>query len=162
MGQHGEGLGWGRAFRTGRGVDPGGWRRLGEIRASLQLFGKLQPQTESHWVRLQPVTGAMPTQQLHIQTLKWASPHFFHWSFCLSSSPCVSSPTAYPSGPKKPTSVCVCVRERERERERERVTQSCSTLCDAKDWSLPGSSVRGILQARILEWVATLFSRGSS
>ena len=119
MGQHGEGLGWGRAFRTGRGVDPGGWRRLGEIRASLQLFGKLQPQIESHWVRLQPVTGAMPTQQLHIQTLKWASPHFFHWSFCLSSSPCVSFPTAYPSGPQKPTSVCVCVCVRERERERE-------------------------------------------
>ena len=54
MGQHGEGLGWGGAFRNGRGVDPGGWRRLREIRASLQLFGKLQPQTESHWVRLQP------------------------------------------------------------------------------------------------------------
>ena len=34
------------------------------------------------------------------------------------------------------------------------VTQSCPTLCDAMDCSLPGSSVRGILQARVLEWVA--------
>ena len=42
------------------------------------------------------------------------------------------------------------------------VTQSCPTLCDAMDCSQPGSSVQGIPQARILEWVAILFSRGSS
>ena len=34
------------------------------------------------------------------------------------------------------------------------VTQSCPTLCDAMDYSLPGSSVHGIFQARILEWIA--------
>ena len=33
------------------------------------------------------------------------------------------------------------------------VAQSCPTLCDPMDCSLPGSSVHGILQARILEWV---------
>ena len=42
------------------------------------------------------------------------------------------------------------------------VTQSCLTLCDPMDCSLPGSSVHGILQARVLEWVAIPFSRGSS
>ena len=42
------------------------------------------------------------------------------------------------------------------------VTQSCPTLCDPVDCSLPSSSVHGILQARILEWVAVSFSRGSS
>ena len=42
------------------------------------------------------------------------------------------------------------------------VTQSCPTLCDPADCSPPGSSVRGILQARILGWVAISFSRGSS
>ena len=42
------------------------------------------------------------------------------------------------------------------------VAQSCPTLCDPMDCSLPGSSIRGILQARILEWVAISFSRGSS
>ena len=36
---------------------------------------------------------------------------------------------------------------------------SCPTLCEPSDCSLPGSSVHGILQARILEWVAILFSR---
>ena len=34
------------------------------------------------------------------------------------------------------------------------VAQSCPTLCDPVDSSPPGSSVRGILQARVLEWVA--------
>ena len=45
--------------------------------------------------------------------------------------------------------VCVCV-------------QSYLTLCDPMDYSLPGSSVHGILQVRILEWVAISSSRGSS
>ena len=48
--------------------------------------------------------------------------------------------------------VCVCVLG----------TQSCPTLCNPMDYSLPGSSVHGILQARILEWVAIFFSKGSS
>ena len=39
--------------------------------------------------------------------------------------------------------------------------QSCLTLCDPMDYnSVPGSSVHGILQARILKWVATASSRG--
>ena len=42
------------------------------------------------------------------------------------------------------------------------VAQSCLTLCDPMDYSLPGSSLRGILQARVLEWVAISFSRRSS
>ena len=47
--------------------------------------------------------------------------------------------------------VCVCS-----------VTQSCPTLCDPMNCSLPGSSVHGILQERIMEWVAISSSRGSS
>ena len=41
------------------------------------------------------------------------------------------------------------------------VAQLCLTLCDPVDCSPPGSSIHGILQARILEWVAISFSRGS-
>ena len=48
--------------------------------------------------------------------------------------------------------VCVCVL----------VAWSCPTLCDPMDCSPPASSVCGILQVRILEWVAIPFSRGSS
>ena len=42
------------------------------------------------------------------------------------------------------------------------LTQSCPTLCDPMDCSLPGSSVHGIFQAIVLEWIAISFSRGSS
>ena len=45
--------------------------------------------------------------------------------------------------------MCVCVL----------VAQSCPTLCDPMNCSPPGSSVQGILQARILKWIAIPFSR---
>ena len=40
------------------------------------------------------------------------------------------------------------------------VTKSYLTLCEPMDFSPPGSSVHGLLQAKILEWVAISFSRG--
>ena len=42
------------------------------------------------------------------------------------------------------------------------VAQSCLTLCDPMDCNLLGFSIHGILQARVLEWIAISFSRGSS
>ena len=53
--------------------------------------------------------------------------------------------------------VCVCARACAR-----LVIQSCLSVCDPMGCSLPGSSVHGILQARILVWVAIPFSRESS
>ena len=44
---------------------------------------------------------------------------------------------------------------------RSEVAQSCLTVCDPMDRSLPGSSAHGILQATVLEWAAISFSRGS-
>ena len=49
-----------------------------------------------------------------------------------------------------------------KERKESEVAQSCPTLCDPRDCSLPGSSIHGIFQARVLEWVAISFSRRSS
>ena len=49
-------------------------------------------------------------------------------------------------------SVCVYVKS----------LQSCPTLCDLMEYRPPGSSVHGVLQARILEWAAFASSRGSS
>ena len=46
---------------------------------------------------------------------------------------------------------CVCIK----------LLQSCLTLCDLMDYSPPGSSVHGILQVRILEWIAMPSFRGS-
>ena len=42
------------------------------------------------------------------------------------------------------------------------VVKSCLTFCNPMDYSLPGSSVYGVSQARLLEWVTISFSRGSS
>ena len=42
------------------------------------------------------------------------------------------------------------------------VAQSCPTLCDPMDCSLPGSSVHGILQARVLEWVAIVYTAAAA
>ena len=47
-----------------------------------------------------------------------------------------------------------------KEKSESEVTQSCPTLSDPMDCSLPGSSVRGIFQARVLEWGVIAFSRG--
>ena len=54
----------------------------------------------------------------------------------------------------------VKVKSSESESSESEVAQSSPTLCDPVDCSPPGSSVHGILQARILEWVAISFSRG--
>ena len=54
-----------------------------------------------------------------------------------------------------------CTLHKERNKESE-VAQSCPTLCDLMDYSLSGSSVHGIFQAGVLEWIAISFSRGSS
>ena len=50
--------------------------------------------------------------------------------------------------------ICACLHAK--------LLQSCLTLCNPMDCSPPGTSVHEILQARILEWVAISFSRGSS
>ena len=66
-----------------------------------------------------------------------------------------------------PVYMCVCVYTHTHththmyESESE-VAQSCPTLCDPMDCSLPGSSVQGIFQAIVLEWIAISFSRGPS
>ena len=63
----------------------------------------------------------------------------------------------YPISAVPISTTCLVRKESESE-----VAQSCPTLCDPVDCSPSGSSVHGILQARILEWVAIPFSRGSS
>ena len=97
--------------------------------------------------------------------LVWCSPSFYFCFCCLcffsyiqsiiakmnvrKTFPCVFSIS--PEGPEQKLCLRVCL-----------VTQSCLTLCNPMNCSPPGSSVCGILQARILEWVAISSSRGSS
>ena len=78
---------------------------------------------------------------LQARTLEWAAISFSRTESISPLCVCVC--------------VCVCVCAHTY-----LVTQSCPTLCNPVDCSSPDSSVHGILQARILEWVAIPFSRG--
>ena len=67
-----------------------------------------------------------------------------------------------PQRPSTQQLVCGPARVPNRGKVKKLIAQSCPTLCDPTDCSPPGSSVYGILQVAILEWVAMPFSRGSS
>ena len=67
------------------------------------------------------------------------------------------------NSPGKNTGVgCHFLLQRVKEKSEREVAQSCLTLRDPMDCSPPGSSIHGILQARVLEWVAIAFSKQSS
>ena len=64
--------------------------------------------------------------------------------------------------PGKNTGVgCHCLLQCMKVKSESEVAQSCPTLCNPMDCSLPGSSVHGIFQARVLEWGAIAFSLNS-
>ena len=99
--------------------------------------------------------GIFPTQGSNSGLLhcRWILYHLSH-----QGSPRILEWVAYPfsrgsSWPRNRTRVS-CIEGK--------VAQSCPTLCDPMDYSLPGFSVHGIFQVRVLEWVAISFSRGSS
>ena len=85
------------------------------------------------------------------QSQETGAPSSPHSPICISFA-CIPSPASGPL-PHRPLGKEKCD---------VLVTQLCLTLCDLKDCSPPSSSVHEILQARILEWVAMPFSRGSS
>ena len=62
--------------------------------------------------------------------------------------------------PGKNTGVgCHFLLQRMKVKSESEVAQLCPTLSDPMDWSLPGSSIHGIFQARVLEWGAIAFSK---
>ena len=71
-------------------------------------------------------------------------------------------PTRFPhpwDSPGKNTGVgCHCLLQRMKVKSEREVAQLCPTLSDPMDYSLPGSSIHGIFQARVLEWDAITFS----
>ena len=95
------------------------------------------------------LTILFPMSLLHLlsQTLLWSvNSKWVKYSFCPWG---VQS-----SWGNRTVNLCACVYAK--------LLQSCLTLCDPIDCSLPGFSVHGILQVRILEWVAILSSRAPS
>ena len=81
--------------------------------------------------------------------------HFSHVRLC--------NPTDSRDSPGKNTGVgCHFLLQCMKVKSESEVTQSCPTLSDPMDCSLPGSSIHGIFQTRVLEWDATAFSVSSS
>ena len=81
--------------------------------------------------------------------------------FCLCATPQMAAHQAPPSlgFSRKNTGVgCHFLLQCTKVKSESEVTQSCPTLCDPMGCSLPGSSIHGIFQARVLEWGAIAFS----
>ena len=87
--------------------------------------------------------------------------HGLPWTLDDEMSPSISLPLALLCHPWGPMHWSCCCHP-ESLKVKVKVAQLCLALCDPMDCSPPGSSVHGILQARILEWVAISSSRGSS
>ena len=121
----------------------------------------------AHWIicgsLCDPMKYRPPGSSIHdifqARVLDWVACSFSRGSswprdqtlaFCVS---CISRPILYPWATRKaPGHGCVCAKS----------LQWCLTLWDPMDYSFPASCVHGILQARILEWVAISYTRRSS
>ena len=89
----------------------------------------------------------------------WTSPPLFDWAISMCQQGWKPWTSSWRS---KRCSMVFSVLQWKSLFKRSEVAQSCLTLCDPMDCNLPGSSLHGILRARVLEWVAISFSRGSS
>ena len=111
-----------------------------------------QSTSPSHHLNLQNVTRIQP---LFLATAMHLSLGALQLPPKWSLGPILESYSPFPTRqPDRPSCVCVCVCVCE--------SPSRGRLCDPMDCSPPGSSVQGILQARVLEWVAISFSRPTS
>ena len=114
----------------------------------------------SHCFHVFPLMYLCPSLLLQGHQSYWIRAHpsfLFHYLFIKALSPCTDSEVLG-------VGISTCELEwgwgwKWSESE---VTQSCLTRCDPMDCSLPGSSVHGIFQARVLEWIVISFSSGSS
>ena len=128
--------------------------------------------------------GIFPTQGLNLCLLHWQAdslPLSHLGSSCVSYCSCrcqVASAMSDSEGPHRWQPIRLCrpwnspgkntgvgchfLLQCTKVKRESEVAHSCLTCSDPMDYSLPGSSIHGILQARVLEWVAIAFSKGSS
>ena len=109
------------------------------------------------------ISGAGKTGQLQVKNETWALPNSM---LLLSQCPTLCDPTDCSPPDSRPWDSpgknigvgCHFLLQCMKMKSESEVTQSCPTLWDPMDCSLPDSSVHGIFQARVLEWIAVAFS----
>ena len=117
--------------------------KITEFKDQIQFGFSLIPEIERF--------NQLETPCMNVQSLSSVQLFATPWTVAGQAPLCMEfSRQEYWSGMPFPPSGDVCAKS----------LQSCSALCNPMDCSLPGSSVLGILQAGILEWVAIPFSRG--
>ena len=110
----------------------------------VQLF--LTPWTRAWQV---PLSLDLPVKNTGVGCHALLQDHLPSWPRDQTCISCIGRHILYPWA----------TRERKKENKESEVAQSCLTLCSPMDYSLLGSSVHGIFQGRVLEWVAISFSR---
>ena len=149
-------MGWGKRFRS---FVNNGHTELHFVMSVLRIFFTFQAPIYFSSVQFSrsvvstlcdPMNRSTPGLPVHPHLPEFTQTHFHRAGDAIQPSHPLSS--SFPPAPN-PSQHQVSLGE---------VTQSCLTLCDPVDCDLLGFSVHGILEARILEWVAIFFSRGSS
>ena len=105
-----------------------------------------------------PMNHSTPGLPVHHQLPEFTPTHVHRVSDAIQPSHPWSFPSPPARNPSQHQSLFQCMKVKSESE----VSQSCPILSDPMDCSLPGSSAHGILQARILAWVAIPFSRGFS
>ena len=103
----------------------------------------------------------LPTRRLksRLRELLLLLSHFSRVRLCATPQTATHQATRPWDSPGKNTGVgCHFLLQCRKVKSESEVTQSCLTLSNPMDCSLPGSSIHGIFQARVLEWVAIAFS----
>ena len=147
MGTKGPGLGRSQSVRVGRPLLETVVQFLHQHLSQMALT---QPLQDSPGAREPPTSG-----HSHEVLGSWANNVFSCWAITHKMT---HSSLAYSSVLSRKTEPEFCI---SRGRGSGLVDKLCPILCDAMDCSLPGSSVHGIFQARILEWVAISFSNNN-
>ena len=119
------------------------WKQTSKLKFAILNLQFSSVQSLSRVWLCNPMNRSTPGLPVHHQLPEWTQTHVHRISDAIQPSHPLSSPS--PSAPN--AMLCYA-----------KSLQSCPTLCDPKDGSLPGSPVSGILQARTLDWVAISFS----
>ena len=126
-----------------------GWKIKLQTRGKHSVQFSFSSVAQSCPTRCDPMNCSTPGLPVHHHLPEFTQTHVHRVSDAIQPSHPLSSPSPPAPNPSQ-------------NQKWSEVTQSCPTFCDPMDCNLSASSVHGIFQAIVLEWIAISFSRGSS